>query len=47
MYDINNIPNGILDDNESRNKEIIDILQLQEDSIFTDSLIEIITAYKL
>lgn len=46
MYDINNIPNGILDDNEGRNKEIIDILQLQEDSIFTDSLIEIITAYK-
>ena len=46
MYDINNIPNGILDDDESRNKEIIDILQLQEDSIFTDSLIEIITAYK-
>ena len=46
MYDINNIPNGILDDNESRNKEIIDILQLKEDSIFTDSLIEIITAYK-
>lgn len=46
MYDINNIPNGIFDDNESRNKEIIDILQLQEDSIFTDSLIEIITAYK-
>lgn len=45
MYDINNIPNGILDDNKSRNKEIIDILQLQEDSIFTDSLIEIITAY--
>ena len=45
MYDINNIPNGILDDNESRNKEIIDILQLQEDSIFKDSLIEIITIY--
>lgn len=45
MYDISNIPDGIFDDNESRNKEIIDILQLQEDSIFKDSLIEIITIY--
>lgn len=42
---INNIPNGIFDDNQSRNKEIIDILCLQDNNIYTKSLQEIITAY--
>lgn len=45
MYNINNIPNGVFDNNDNRSKEIINILCLQDNNIYTKLLQEIIAAY--